>query len=572
MPADAGPWPPSRSTGLVVGASSLALLLAGVALRLDQLPFHLNVWATDWLSYYYDQALDLRALKLHGFLFRWEGLHPPLSGIFHGGLMVLGVGLPVHWTATIGASLCAPLVLGLAGWRRFGALAAILTLGWAALSPMQANYGLNTTPYPWLLLFVSSSSVALLRATETGRGRDFAVAAILAALSIQVHVLAVAAVGVQALYLLYQGRGQWRQWDRLWALWPCLTTVSVLVMSWVAVSLTQDEWTFHVADAARGWTAETVMALETRFGRPETKRWIVGLITTGIALGLWKGPRIPLLLLLGQAVATVLALAFFYTLNVADPRLTHYFALPQLLLFAAGAWGWGAASLSVSSSRRWLIAGLVGLLSLPWLSETLQWNADKQDLAAESMARAPGAAVADLYESAGEGDTIIYLWDNRFLNDEPDHLDPIAAQWPTYRLGRPCFDIEMPPHVCYRHQGSRFFFAPSAYTGVDGDQSVPFDQQEEALRRMINTAQSPGRARVVVVPEPSPPPRPWPMEEWLVEHGATIEEPASQTEHASGNLISTESEYNRPGMGPYRPIVFTLPSGRQISAPPPMHP
>ncbi|HCP47325.1 MAG TPA: hypothetical protein DIU15_14885 [Deltaproteobacteria bacterium] len=570
MPAGDLSWSPSRPSRIIVVAVASVLLMAGAWLRIEQLPFHLNVWTTDWLSYYQDQALELRELNLLGYLFRWEGLHPPLSGILHGGLLVLGAGLSTQWAATVGASLGAPLILGMAGWRRFGALAALLTVGWCALAPLQANYGLNTTPYPWLLLFVAGSTAAVLRAAETGSRRHFIAAAILSALSIQVHVLAAAAVGIQAVYLLHQGRGRWRQWDRRCWWWPSCVGVSLLVMGWVAISLTQDEWTFHVAEAARGWTAETAMALETRFGRPETKRSIVSLVVLGIGLGCWKGPRLPIVLLLGQAIATVAALGVFYSLHVADPRLTHYFALPQLLVMTAGAWGWGAAAASVGDSKRLLVIGLATACSLPWLHATLLWNAEKQAFAKEAMATSPGATVASMYEAAGEGDTLIYLWDNRFLNDEPDHLDPLAAQWPVDRLGRPCFDLEMPPHVCYQHEGTRFFFAPSAYTGTDGDQKVPFDQLEEALRRMVNTAHAPGRAQVLVIPEPTPPARPWPMERWLLQHGATVRDlPPNADEPHTG---STEQVDEKPGMGPYRPVLFTLPVGKQIPAPPPMHP
>ena len=161
--------PPAGSDGvrrslLLFAAPALVLLALGLHLRLARWPFHANVWGIDWLNYYEIQARHLHAWELLGFFASWEGLHPPVSGIIHGLGMVLGVGFPVHWAATTAASLAGPAIV--AGWLRprAGAGAALLILAWLMLSPQQANYALNTSPYPWHLLFGAASDHAMASA------------------------------------------------------------------------------------------------------------------------------------------------------------------------------------------------------------------------------------------------------------------------------------------------------------------------------------------------------------------------------------------------------------------------
>ena len=542
------------------------LLLAwGAWLRLEQLPFHQNLWAIDWLAYYEGQARDLYHLNLPAYLLRWEGLHPPLSGVLHGGMAVLGLGLPVQWAATIAASLLGPLILGIGGARRLGAGALILTLFWTALSPLQANYGLNTTPYPWLLLFVSASTILTLRILEGKRGRTMLIGGLCSALAIQVHVLAFAVVFAQAILLAGSGpdlrptrRGNANSW------WIPVG-LSSAVLCGQSLSMTRNSWTFHVAESSGGWLGEVTLALSSRFGDPTDKYLLIAVVAAGILGGFLRGPRLAIGLLVLEALGTLLALCLFFELRVADPRLVHYYAMPQMLLFGAGAWGLsavassvsvssdGASSVSVTSKLsapriRGLILGLALLLSGPWLLSTFEWNQTRQRYAADQIEASSAAAVRALFEAAREGDVVAYLWDNQFLNDESDHLDPVAARWPTSRLGRPCFDIDMPPHHCNAHGGSYFFFSPSAQTGRDGERTIPFEEMEESFRRMINLSQPPGRATIIVAPGADAPQRPWPMERWLGELGAVASSPTP------GGIV-----------------VFSLPSGVRVTPPAPLH-
>ena len=551
MPSPAaGPDAALQKTGPTALAASVVLVALGVWLRYEHLPFHQNLWAIDWLGYYEEQARELQNLNLFGYLLRWEGLHPPLSGVIHGGMSVLGLGLPVHWAATIAATLAGPLILGLEGARRLGGGALVLTLLWAGLSPLQSNYGLNTTPYPWLLLAVGASTVATLQILEGARGRTLLLGGLLSAAAIQVHVLAFAVVIAQAMFLVISER-ELRPGRRSQAnSWWIPVGLSSVVLCWNALSMTRDSWTFHVAQAEDGWFTEVTLALSSRFGAPQDKYLVIAVISAGILGGLLRGPRAPIALLLLEGAGTLLALALFFELNVADPRLVHYYAMPQMLLFTAGAWGATAFARSLGAPRKTgFTIGLCIILSVPWILSTWDRNVQRTEYAQEQIAASSGAEIRTIFEDAGQGDVIAYFWDNQFLNDESDHLDPIAALWPTWRLGRPCFDVEMPPHHCNAHAGSRFFFSPSAQTGRDGDREIPFAEMEEGFRRIVNLSAPPGRTVIIVSPGADAPPRPWPMENWLIDLGATISPPL-----------------------PGNALVFSLPVGARAEPPPPMHP
>ena len=537
-------------TGPATLVTAILLIALGVWLRYEHLPFHQNLWAIDWLGYYEEQARDLRSLNLFGYLLRWEGLHPPLSGIIHGGMAALGMGLPIHWAATIAATLAGPLILGLAGARQLGGGALVLTLLWVGLSPLQSNYGLNTTPYPWLLLVVGASTVVVLQILDGARGRSLLFGGLLSAAAIQIHVLAFAVVIAQAIILLVtqrelrpSRRGEGNPW------WIPVA-LSSAVLCWNAVSMTRDSWTFHVAQASGGWSSEVALALSSRFGAPQDKYVIVAVVGAGILGGLLRGPRVPIALLLLEAGGTLLALSLFFELNVADPRLVHYYALPQMLLFTAGAWGTVAFARSLGTPRKQaIVVGLSIVLSGPWALSTFERNQERTKYAQEQISSSSGTEVRAIFEGAGAGDVVAYFWDNQFLNDESDHLDPVAALWPTWRLGRPCFDVDMPPHHCNAHAGSTFFFSPGAQTGRDGDREIPFAEMEEGFRRIVNLSQPPGRTVIIVSPGADAPPRPWPMEDWLVELGATISPPL-----------------------PGQILVFSLPIGARAEPPPPLHP
>lgn len=526
------PDAPGRAGRVGIALACLVLLLIGGWLRLRALPWHQNLWAVDWLAYFEPQARDLRRGWLPGWLLSWEGLHPPLSGAIHGLGMALGFGQVAHWAATVAASLAAPVVLGLALARRSGRGAALLLIGWCCLSPLQANYGLNTSPYPWALLLVAASTAGLLRALERDTPRAWLISGLLSAAAAQVHILAFAAVIGQALVLLFLRRRAMLRGPvgRGWA----IVAASAALVVGASLLKTSDPWTFHIDGGDQHWSRQAGHMLRERFLPLGAQAWLAAAAGVGAVLALANGPRRIAVLLLLQAVGYLAALALFYELHVADPRLTHYFIVPQLLVLAAGAMGWA----SLSWRGAWL-GGL--LLTLPWGAASWSWHDAREAEAQALVADSAAEAVRGLYEQAGEGDAIAYLWDYRFLNDEPEVLDPLAARWPTARLGRPCFAIEEPRQLCNAHGGSTFYFAPHAFTGAMAD-------QEEELRLMINTARPPGRATLVVVPSPEAPPRPWPMEPWLAEQGGEVAGPL-----------------------PGGVLLFRFPPGTVVPDPPPLH-
>jgi len=511
--------PPAGSDGvrrslLLFAAPALVLLALGLHLRLARWPFHANVWGIDWLNYYEIQARHLHAWELLGFFASWEGLHPPVSGIIHGLGMVLGVGFPVHWAATTAASLAGPAIV--AGWLRprAGAGAALLILAWLMLSPQQANYALNTSPYPWHLLFGAASTVAFATALERGPergGRALVAAGVLGAVAIQTHVLAFSIVVAQAIFFVAQGRAGMRAWGRRGGQAAAWIGASSLWMIGGALFKTTDPWTFHVGETEGGARAEALRMLASRFGDASDKSvLLVAMAALVVAALVGRHRRIAALLLL-EVFGIVAALVLFFELGVADPRLTHYYVLPQVLVSAVAALGLGTAA--GSGKRRVIVLAVAVAVSLPWARHALQWQARVDAAAAAEIEASDAAAVRPFIADAGAGDVVVYLWDPSFLNDEPEHLDPIVAVWPMHRFGRPCFD-EVPRMFCATHRGAYFYSAPWGHWGA-------IEEVEEPLRIAINRSRAPGRATILVSPlYDEAPPRPWPMETWLEAHGA----------------------------------------------------
>lgn len=526
----------------MLGVATLASLfvILGIKLRMDTLGYHQNLWGIDWLSYYEAQGRALRSFNLFGWLFSWEGLHPPVSGIAHGLIQATGGGLHIHWAATVAAGFIGAAALGLEGWRRCGPLAMLLILPTFSLCPIQINYALNASPYPWMLLLLGLSTVLLLRAEEGTNRRLWLASAICSAVAAQVHVLALAAVGVQVLFLLTRS-GPPKAWPRWVRHWYVLIGLSAAVIVVVSLNLTRNPWTFHVGEDQH-WYFTARHVLESRFGDLSGRAPFAILLSAGALAGLFTNQRGFVLLLWGQALAILAALAFFMETHVADPRLTHYYAAPELLFIAGGAIG--LAGFLARYGNRGLMLGLllaVGVALPAWQSADA-WQAPRTEQVIAGQASPTPALLATLYREAGDGDVIAYLWDHRFLNDEPEHFDPIAASWPTRRLGRPCFGIEEPRMQCNEHKGSRFYFDPRSH-------NTEFPPLEETLRLVINSAKSPGRARLIVVPQDEAPPRPWPVEAWFILHGGTVrilEDP--------------------------KVLLWTFPVGLMIPSPPPLHP
>lgn len=500
-----------RRARLLFALGAAPLLILGLILRLDRWPFHANVWGIDWLNYYELQARHLHAFEPLGFLVSWEGLHPPVSGILHGLGMVLGVGFPVHWAATTAASLAGPAIL--AAWLRprSGAVAALLMLTWVMISPQQANYALNASPYPWYLLLGSASTVAFSVALERGPergGPTLVAAAVLGALAIQTHVLAFAIVIAQAIFFAAQGIAGARAWGRRGVRAAGWIGASSLWMIGGAVFKTTDPWTFHVGEAEGGARTEALRILTSRFGDVDYK---VGLFAVMglLAAAALRGPhRKAAGLILLQVGGILAALLLFFEIGVADPRLSHYYVLPQLLLCAVAALGIG----SFTGRARVAVLGLAVALSIPWAIGAFGWQARVSAAAQAEIGASDAAAILPFVADAGPGDVVVYLWDPVFLNDEPEHLDPITAIWPMHRFGRPCWD-ETPRMFCATHAGAYFYTAPWGYWGALHD-------VEEPLRIAINRGRAPGRATIVISPVyTEAPSRPWPVETWLERHG-----------------------------------------------------
>ncbi len=512
---------PTEPTAPIAIALSAAAIGLGVMLRIDQLPWHSNVWGIDWLGYFEPQARHLRHANVFGWALSPQGLHPPLSGSIHGLMQALSLSFSVHWALTVAAGLGAAVVLGGAGWRITGSPAALLiTVGFVAVAPMQANYGLNTSPYPWSLLLAAVSSAALLHAIQVDTPRAWLHSAIASALAAQVHILVTAVVLGQILFLMLKGPAWTRERKDVAKRWALIVGVSLVYIVGLSLFKTTDSWTFHISEE-QPWPQTARHMLTGRFVAMSACWGVGAWIAVGAAAGLAiKESRAAVGLLLLQSFGYLSALVLFYEINVADPRLTHYFRVPQLLLAAAGAWGLAAAGSKLGKAGPALaVVAAVGA-SAPWGLAAADWYEDKGARADELIEASAAADVRPYWADAEDGDVVLYLWDHSFLNDEPEHMDPIGALWPTWRTGRPCYDDPDPRVLCNRHRGAHYYFSPNLLSREE------FDSFEETLRLILNMAHEPGCAVIIAAPNPGETAeRPWPWEDWLRFHGAEVTGP-----------------------------------------------
>jgi len=512
----AHPW--ARSATLL---AAVVILAFGGWLRASTWPWHTNLWAIDWLSYYEPQAEALARFRLWSWLGSWEGLHPPVSGVVHGTLMTLGVPLGGQWIATTIAGLAAIALLarGVARERPLGGAFALLVVLWASLSPLQANYGLNTSPYPWTLLLVSGSTMALIRARDSNGRRAWIVAAVWMGLAVETHVLALSVAIGQVLWLGAQGPSWVRSRRSHLTRWALIVGAFSVPMLIGALTKTSDPWTFHVEEGAEPWFRTAGLVLHERFGARSSAIALGGALSLFAMLGAALKPRGMQGLLAISILGWMTALLLFIKLGVADPRLSHYYLVPQALGLAAGAVGAMAvgdrAPRWARGRAHWVLLSVLSVLSAFWVTEGLQTQFDRRSRAEKSLddASAVRTAVSETFRVAGQGDVVAYLWDHEFLNDEPDYMDPYAA-WPLGKVGRRCREEHPPRGLCNVSGGARFYFDPSAFSG-------PLWELEEPLRLMVNQASPPGRARFILLPGSGAPPRPFPAEVWMREQGAS---------------------------------------------------
>jgi hypothetical protein len=532
--------------GSIAAIVAVALaVVVGVDLRLQQLPWHQNVWGIDWLGYFEPQARSLRHGNVVGWALSWEGLHPPLSGAIHGFFQALSTSFTIHWGLTVAAGLGAVVILGAGGWKAVGSpVALVLTVGFLAVAPMQANYGLNASPYPWALLGTALSTVALLSAIEADTPQAWRRSAWASALAAQVHILVTAVVLGQILLLLLHGPSWIRARKVAATRWALVVGISLVVIVGMSLTKTSDPWTFHIQEQ-EPWIRTAQLMLTGRFV-PIAACWgIAGWAAFGAVAGLaLPASRRAVGLLLLQALGYLAALGLFYDIHVADPRLTHYYVVPQMLLLAAGSWGLAAAAQKLGRAGPAAALAVAVGASATWGIAAAGWYQDKAADAQEAIASSAAEQLRPYWSEAGDGDVVLYLWEHSFLNDEPEYMDPIAARWPTWRTGRPCYDDPDPRLLCNRYRGAHFYFSPNL---LGREEYVAY---EETLRLMINMSHPPGRTVVIAVPNPGEsPPRPWSWEAWLGSHGATVTGPLA-----------------------HGVMVYELPGGTVIAEPPPQDP
>lgn len=509
-----------RVLQIALVATAAVLLGIGAWLRALTHPWQSHMWTIDWLSYYQPQAEALSSFRLHDWLGSWVGLHPPVAGALHAVIMVLGGSLVTHWTATVSAGLLAVVVLSrpLFGGTQIRAALGMLLLTWGALSPLQVNYGLITTSYPWALLICAGATVALLRATEVQTNRSWLLAGVLVGLACETHVLGVAVIIGHGLWLLVQGPTFWTLHKRGLVRWGVAVGLLILPVLIGGLTKTSDPWTFHIGEGDYPWWGTASIVFFDRFASGPSATTLGIVLAIGALGGVVLKPRgLPGLLAI-STVGWLAALLLFILGHVADPRLSYYYLVPQLLAFGLAAVGWAELLERTPEAWRTPLAGVALSVMLGvtgwWAVDSITWQLERRARAETLIAEAGDTpeTVRALYTEAGPGDVVAYLWDYQFLDDEPEHLDPIAAKWPPGRLGRRCPEENPPRGMCNAFGSARFYFNPSAF-------SDELWEVEEPLRLMVNKASAPGSARILMLSGPESPSHPWPADAWLEQHG-----------------------------------------------------
>ena len=403
------------------------LVLVGLFLRLDHHNRVWTFWTLDYLSYYGPIDDDLRAG-----LFPWNrlvGLHPPLHAILATTFLRLGgsvAGL-LHFSAL--ASL-ATLVLVALALRRIGRPGAGLVLALVlSLSPLHIHYAAELNNYPAFLLCAGLLlwSFAGLAHDRHPSGWDLLLLGLTSFLCLHSHLLGfplVLAMFIGAFVL-----GQHKS----------SAAIAAGVLSWCPVALAMvkvasQRTTFHnespeltqlpaalaglwlgrFGDALMGCAALAALLMAVgsttamlRFGKAGPQRRFAGGLLVAFAL----------------SVASVLVVLLS---GVGSTQQSPYWLVPSLF-------SWTLVSLACTARATPLRYGLLASLCL-WVLFVPGSPVFADASSGPSKDSAAALRQAVLKETE-PGDAIVYLWEPLFLNDAPQHRDPLLAAFPAAELG-----------------------------------------------------------------------------------------------------------------------------------------
>ena len=471
------PERPEAERGFV--PALLALLAVAVAVRWGRMPVAWDYWAVDYVSYPYPFRLDLGDGSLPWT--RLSGLHPGQHSLITAGILAAGGTLRELFVLAVGLSV-ASIALGALWLRsRAGALAGLSFAALAALSPYQAHYGMELNNYPLLLAGAAATTVAFGAAwPRPDRSRWLAVALLLSAtVALHAHLGAVPLIALLGVVALAG-----RRWSLAGALAAATALAGpVLVAAW---RMREVGTTFHNEPVPLELLPQRLFEVwSLRFGGPVALTCIGAATALALVLALSdRRSRGPALLLTGVALAGSAGTVAGMVRGAAFVGQTPYWVHVSWCSLAVLALGIGAAG-------RWPRLMLCVLL-LPWL------------LGAGWRALLPGAAApapSDLGEpqelatwidgSFAAGDVLVYLWDVRYLNDEPTGRDPLFAAVRPGELGDWLPRDRPFPGYCHEYRGGDACFVNSTCTRGD--------EQEAALRSALRLWLGEGRRVHLVV-------------------------------------------------------------------------
>lgn len=457
----------------------LALLALAAAVRWGRMPVAWDYWAVDYVSYPYPFRLDLADGSLPWT--RLSGLHPGQHALLSAGILAGGGTIRELMALAIGLSVASIAAGALWLRSRAGALAGLAFAGLAALSPYQAHYGLELNNYPLLLAGAACTTVVFATAWQRPRPSRWMLLALLASTAVTLHahlgaVPLVALLGVLAL--------AGRRWWLAGALGGATALAApVLLAAW---RLSELGTTFHnepvPIDALPGRLFE-IWSL--RFGGPVALTCVGAATVLGIALALSaRRSRGPALLLLALAAAGSGGIVAGVVRGAAFVEQTPYWLHVSWCSLALLALGIGVAG-------RWPRL-VLALLLVPWLLGA-GWRALLPAAAApvpEELDE-PGELASWIDDSFAPGDVLVYLWDVRYLNDDPNGRDPLFAAIRPGELGDWLARDRPFPGYCHEYRGGEACFVNSTCTRGD--------EQEAALRAALDLWLSEGRRIRLVV-------------------------------------------------------------------------
>ena len=403
------------------------LLFAGLFLRLEHDDRVWTYWTLDYLSYYGPIDDDMRAG-----LFPWTrlvGLHPPFHAILATTFLRLGGSVAGLIHLSTMASMATVVLVALA-LRRIGRPGAGLLLALLlSVSPLQVHYAAELNNYPFFLLCSGLLlwSFAGLAQDSPPHWWELLLLGFGSSLCLHSHLLGlplVLAMGVGTFFI-----GQRK----------ATAAIGAGALSWSPVALAMlniatEQTTFHNESPELNRLPAVLADLWIgRFGDALTggaalAALLIALVSTTALLGSSKmsahrrftwGMLVALVLSIGSILIVLVS-------GVGSSQQSPYWLVPSLF-------SWTLVALGCTAGARPLRYGLLLSLSIWFVGVP---GSPVFGQVREGPSRDSTAALRQaILSQTHPGDVVVYLWEPLFLNDAPQHRDPLLAAFPATEIG-----------------------------------------------------------------------------------------------------------------------------------------